>query len=255
MHWSLSLLAALALMASFASTAVAQRVSPADRDRAQIQNRLGWENMRAEQWDKAVAAFQQAIEIDPEFEYGYYGLGRAHMALKQYASAVSALTRCRDMHQANAGRLYASTQDAQRARNDRVLVLDDLIRQAQSGPQNAATQDLVRQLQNQRRESVENIQRGSNLTSIQATVPAYVSLSLGSAYFRAGRLADAEREYKATIAADAKSGEAHNNLAVVFLLTGRFADAERSIAAAKKTGFKVNPQLEDDVKARRKGTS
>ena len=33
------------------------------------------------------------------------------------------------------------------------------------------------------------------------------------------------REYKATIAADNESGEAHSNLAVVYLETDRFADA------------------------------
>lgn len=247
--------AAIAVVSLGLGATLLAQITPADRERARIQNRLGWENMRAEQWDKARDSFQQAIEIDPEFDYAYYGLGRAHMALKQYEPAISALTRCRDLHLSHAGRLYAGTQDAQRARNDRVLMLDDLIRQAQSGPQNAATQDLVRQLQNQRRQVVENIQRGNDAPSIHATVPAYVSLSLGSAYFRAGRLADAEREYKATIVSDSKSGEAHNNLAVVYLLTGRFADAERSIAEAKKVGFRVNPQLEDDIKARRRGGS
>ena len=55
------------------------------------------------------------------------------------------------------------------------------------------------------------------MLSLEATVPPWVSLALGSAYFRAERFEDAEREYKATIAADSKAGEAHNNLAVVYL--------------------------------------
>ena len=246
-HLAMALAALLAVAAPLAA-----QVTPADRERARIQNRLGWENMRAEAFDKAVKSFQQAVEIDPEFDTAFYGLGRAHMALKQYESAISALSRCRDLHQSQAGRLYASTQDAQRARNDRILVLDDMIRQAQSGPQTAASLDLVRQLQNQRREVVENIQRGNNSPSMQSEVPAYVSLSLGSAYFRAGKLADAEREYKATIEADSKSGEAHNNLAVVYMMTGRYDEAERSLAAAKKAGFRVHPQLEADIKAKKK---
>lgn len=95
------------------------------------------------------------------------------------------------------------------------------------------------------------IARGNNVT-IDAAIPAWVSLSLGSAYFRSGKLADAEREYKATLEADRKSGEAHNNLAVVFLETGRFADAEASLKDAKKAGLKVNPQLEQAIKDKKK---
>jgi Flp pilus assembly protein TadD len=88
--------------------------------------------------------------------------------------------------------------------------------------------------------------------SITTGVPAWVSLSLGSAYFRSGKLAEAEREYKEAIATDSRSGEAHNNLAVVFLETGRVAEADASIKEAKKAGFRVNPQLEQDIKDRLK---
>ena len=44
-------------------------------------------------------------------------------------------------------------------------------------------QELLRQLQNVRRDIQENIQRGNNMT-IESGVPAWVSLALGSAYFR-----------------------------------------------------------------------
>ena len=243
-------IAALVLAVTYA----AGQPTPADRERARIQNRLGWENMRAEQFEQAVKAFQQAIGIDPEFDYAYYGLGRAHMALKQYESAISALTRCSEIHVALAGRSYANVQDAQRARNDRIVQIDEQIRMVQAMPPTAQRQDELRQLQNTRRDMQEAIQRG-NSADLQARVPAYVMLSLGSANFRAGRLADAERAYKDTIAADDRSGEAHNNLAVVYLMTGRYADAERSIAAAKKVGFRVNPQLEADIKAKKKAGS
>jgi Flp pilus assembly protein TadD len=87
---------------------------------------------------------------------------------------------------------------------------------------------------------------------MEMSVPSFVSMALGSAFFRLGRLADAEREYKATIEADPKTGEAHSNLAVVYLQTGRFDDAEKAVKAAEKTGFKVNPMLKDDIKAKKK---
>lgn len=227
---------------------VAPQPTP-DRERARLQSRLAWENMKAEAWTEAARLFQQAVSLDPTYEYAYYGLGRANMALKKYGDAVTALEKCRDLYRAQAGRQFANAQEAQRYRRDRVIEIDDQIRQVQAMPQTMQTADLLRQLQNRRREEQDRIQRGNSM-NIDTTVPPYVSLSLGSAYFRSGKLADAEREYRAAIEVDPRAGEAHSNLAVVYLETGRFADAERAVAAAERAGYKVHPQLKQDIKER-----
>jgi len=232
------------MMLMMVATAVAQ-TTPA-RERARAQNKLGWEDMRAEQWEKAVKSFQSAIDIDPTFETPYYGLGRAFMGLKKFDFAIVVLEKCRDLYRAQAGRQFTNAQEAQRYRQDRITEIDDQLRQAQSGPQTAARAEMVRQMQNVRRDIQENIQRGNNMT-IESSVPAWVSLSLGSAYFRSGRIKDAEQEYKNAIVADGKAGEAHSNLAVVYFETGRYAEASAAIKAAKKTGFKINPQLEKAI--------
>lgn len=226
---------------------VAHAQTPADRERARTQNRLGWEDMKSEKWEKAAQSFQNAIDIDPLFEVPHYGLGRARMALKNYNGAIEAYVRCRDLYRAQAGKQFSNAQEAQRYRQDQITEIDDQIRQVQSGPQTPQRMEMLRQVQNVRRDIQESIQRGSNM-SIESTVPAWVSLALGSAYFRSGQLADAEREYKAAIEADSKSGESLNNLAVVYLETGRLVEAEESLKAAKKAGFKVNPQLEQAIK-------
>ena len=227
-----------------------QSLSPGEREKSRAQNRLGWEQMRSEGFEQAVKHFQEAVAIDPEFEMPFYGLGRAHMALKQYVSAISALTRCRDLYRAQVGRQFSNQQDAQRYRNNRITEIDEMIRQVQSGPQTIQAQDQLRQLQEQKRQVQDIIARGNNVT-IEATVPAWVSLSLGSAYFRSGKIADAEREYKATIEVDKNSGEALNNIAVVYLETNRIGEAEAAVKNAKKAGFKVNPQLEQAIKDRK----
>jgi Flp pilus assembly protein TadD len=90
--------------------------------------------------------------------------------------------------------------------------------------------------------------------TIDSKAPAFVSLALGSAYFRFGKLEDAEREYKAALEVDPRAGEAHSNLAVVYLETGRYADAERAVVAAEKAGFTVHPQLKQDIDSRKKRT-
>jgi tetratricopeptide (TPR) repeat protein len=243
-----TLLALTIALATLASTVAAQ--TPADRERARAQNRLGWEQMTSESWESAARYFQSAIDIDPAFEIPHYGLGRANMALKKFPAAVAAYARCRDLYRAQAGKIFTNQQEAQRYRRDRLTEIDEQIRQIQSGPQTVARIDLLRQWQDTRRDVQERLQRGGD-TTLEANVPAWLSLALGSAYFRSGQLSDAEREYKAAIAADTRAGEAHSNLAVVYLETGRITEADAAIRAAKKAGFKVNPQLEQAIKDRK----
>jgi tetratricopeptide (TPR) repeat protein len=244
-------LTALTIVAALVSTGLAQSPN-ADRSRALIEYRTGIEHLKAEAWDRAVTAFKTSVDIDPSFEMGYYGLGRAYLGLRQYGDATTALAKCRDMYSAQGGRRFSNAHEAQRYRRDQMMELDEIIRQYSSGPQTMRTADTLRQLNERKRLLQESISRGTNL-AIENTVPAYVSLSLGSAYFRSGRLADAEREYKATVAADPKSGEAFSNLAVVYLETGRLDEADKAVKAAERAGFRVHPGLKDDIK-KRKGT-
>lgn len=243
-------LAHAAAIVTLVAVSAAAAQSPDDRRLARIQNQLGWKQMTAERFEGAARSFQQAIDIDKNFEDAYYGLGRANLSLKKFVSAIAALTTCRDIYLSRAGKQFANQQDAQRARNDRLTEIDEQIRQVQAMPATLPQQDLLRQLNNQRRDIQNALTHGSSL-SIDATVPPWVSLSLGSAFFRSGRMADAEREYKATLATDPRAGEALNNLAVVYLETNRIAEAEASVKEAKKAGFKVNPQLEQAIKEKK----
>ena len=218
-----------------------------ERERARPHDREAWAFMGREAWTEAAQAFRKAIDIDPEFEDAYYGLGLANMRMKKYGAAVVAYVKCRDLYRAQAGKQFTNKQDAERYRRDRITEIDESIRQLQSGPQTATNQDRLRQLQEQRRQVQENIQRGNDI-SLSNTVPAFVYVGLGSAFFRLEQWPDAEREYLAAIAADPKTGEAYNNLAVVYLTTGRVSDAEKAVQAAEKAGYKVSPGLKDDIK-------
>jgi len=233
------------------ATVSAAAQSPTDRARAREQNKLGWDLMRSEKFEDAVKAFQLSVETDPAFEMPWYGLGRAHLALKQFVSAASALSRCKELYVAQVGRQFTNQQDAQRIRQDRLTELDEMYRQLDSLPQTAQVLDQKRQVTEQKRQIQEFITRGNNIT-IENAVPAWVSLSLGSAYFRQGKLQEAEKEFKAAVDADRRSGEALSNLAVVYLETERFDLALNSIEAAKKTGFKVNPELEKAIRSKQK---
>jgi tetratricopeptide (TPR) repeat protein len=227
-------------------------LSAADMTRAQQHYQAGWAALQAESWDESAREFQATVDITDRMPLAYYGLGRAQMGAKRYQDAVIALERCRDLYSQRSGRVFTSQLDANRARQDQDLELREAIRVSSQGPQTQRSQETVRQLQTQLRLNQQNLDRGHNV-AMDAGVPAFVSLSLGSAYFRAERMADAEKAYKDAITADPKAGEAHNNLAVVYLLTGRYAEAEQSVKAAEKAGYHVNPNLKDDIRKKKSG--
>jgi tetratricopeptide (TPR) repeat protein len=220
-----------------------------NRERAKPSYARGWGFMKVEAYADAAKAFRDAIDKDVEYEDAYYGLGLASMRLKSYGDALTAYVKCRDLYQAQAGKRFTNRQDAQRYRQDRLTELDEIIRQFQQTATNASAVERLRQLTEQRRQLQEYLTRGGNLT-IEQSVPAFVYLALGSAYFRTEQWSDAEREYKAAISVDPKSGEAFNNLAVVYLQTARYKDAEQAVKSAEKAGFKVHPQLKQDIKAK-----
>ncbi len=221
-----------------------------NREHARPSYLRGWEYMQTEAWADAAKSFQDAISHDPDFEDAYYGLGLADMRLKKYREALTAYSKCRDLYQAQAGKRFTDRQEAQRYRRDRLTELDEIIRQAQAvNATSAAALERLRQLTEQRRQLQEYLTRGASINIDQA-VPAFVYLALGSAYFRTEQWPDAEREYKAAIAADPKAGEAFNNLAVVYLQTGRYKEADEAVRSAEKAGFKVHPQLKQDIKAK-----
>jgi Tfp pilus assembly protein PilF len=243
----------LTALAAMAQTLRSQTSSPrsnADAERALLHYRLGWESLRTEAWAEAIREFEQAISINRKFKLAYYGLGRARMGLKQFKDAASAYEMCRTLYQAQASENFGNSLDADRIRQDDQQQLQIAISQLSRGPQSQTTQNQIQQLRNQQQRIQLKRDAGRDV-SIASTIPAFVSLALGSAYFRDERVADAEREYKAAIDADPKAGEAHNNLAVVYMLTGRFDDSEREIKAAESSGYRVNPQLKDDLKKAR----
>jgi tetratricopeptide (TPR) repeat protein len=237
-----------------------QSVINTERERAKVPYEEGLAQIRAEKYDEAVRSFQRAIELDSTFDMAYYMLGRTHMALRSYVAATIALTKCRDLYQADSTRQFADKSERQRILRDRIRDVDQLIdetKKALDNPANAQFRNTylenIRQYEERKRQ-LQDQERNDSMQGINA-VPAYVSLALGSAYFRSGKLQDAEQAYLATVATDPKVGEAHNNLAVVYMETGRFDQAEKSVKAAEKAGLKVQQALKDEIQKRKKAGS
>ena len=191
------------------------------REQARVPYRAGIEHLRAESLDAAERAFRQAIEIDAAFEMAHYMLGRTHMAQKRYASATVSLIQARDLFLDDANRRFESKNEVQARRRQWLSEIDLLLQDLRAvNPQTFQIQEQIRQLEERKRQ-VEDLQRGIEMRP-GTLVPAYVSLSLGSAFFRTGKLPEAEKAYLDAVASDPKIGEAHNNLAVVYMETKRY---------------------------------
>jgi tetratricopeptide (TPR) repeat protein len=207
--------------------------------------------MRAENFEEAAARFKAATQLDPNMSLAYYGLGRANVARRRFVEAIEAYTNCRRLYVTRASQQYNAAADATRAREDELMELRELQRQNTNGPQTPTATNNQRLIQNRMRLVQENLDRGRNV-DIDLAVPAFISLALGSAHFRAQHFDDAEREFKAAIRADHTVGEAHNNLAVLYMLTGRLTDAQSEIQLAEKNGFEVNRDLKRELADRQK---
>ena len=236
--------------ASLSASQVALGRAAADRDRVDALRhyRLGQDALRSEHFDVAEQEFQTASKLDPTLELAPYGLGQVYMATRRYRPAIMAYEKCRGVFRANAVGSAGDEMAYQQRLDDQIKALEDeqrLYSQPGKSGNSPAAQANIRTIEMRIRVMKDARHR---TTGGPEPTPAWLSLALGSAYFRTDSLPDAEREYRAAIEVDPRLGEAHSNLAVVLMTTGRLSEADSEIKAAEKAGFRVNAQLKEDVK-------
>ncbi|HUK34604.1 MAG TPA: tetratricopeptide repeat protein [Vicinamibacterales bacterium] len=241
------LLMAFGLSLALASPLHAQLASQADRSEALALFRAGQEYLSAEQFEKAIDAFSRAVQKDPLLSIAHYGIGQANMNLRRYARAAHAYTDCIEALRTVHGLQQAGSVEAEKKRDDEVHELRALRDRGWRGltrPQALVAEQHLRDLETQ-----------SHDIGGPFRPPAETLLALGSAYFRDGDGTAAEVSWKAALEVNPKYGEAHNNLAVIYMQTGRLSDADEELKLARKNGFKVNPQFERDLQERQRAAS
>ena len=228
--------------------AAAQIVTERNRTDALRRYRSGEKALRNEAYLEAEREFQEAVKLDPVLDLAHYGLGQVFMATKRYAEAVRAYRNCRQAFSTMAAEALQDRTGYERRLDDQIRALEDAKSGYEMGiAKTANTPATILRLDSQIKQLKYQRKRGPERPE---GVPAWISVALGSAYFRTNAMQDAEREYREALKDEPNLGEAHNNLAVVCMLTGRYDEAEREVAAAEKAGFKVNPQFKQDLKAK-----
>jgi tetratricopeptide (TPR) repeat protein len=249
-----------------ASAAPGDCPAPADAEHRQAgleAFHAGEEMLAAGRWDEAAERFASASRLDPLLPFAPYGRGQAHMGAQRYASAVQAFAECRDAFRCLASASAADRADAQKRVDGAIRELRDVLR-------NVEREEMLRS--SIPRKEVNNLPQGNlgaamlQAQKIEGTlqeleswkrqlargeVPPEVYLALGNAHFQSGSLPDAEREFLNALRIDPKSGDVQNNLAVVYMLTGRLDEAEQAVKGAERAGVPVNPRLRQEIRIRR----
>ena len=239
------------LSALAAGSARAQSSAPVDllaQQRAHQRYREGQDLLLRDAYAEAAVEFRAAIALDRTMALAHYGLGQALMGQRDYEEAIQAFRDCRAAYQDLSAATFERGERLNRWLDAEVRGLKDVQQQIEARlRQGGANPQLQRELTRvtQRIDQIERLrQRGAS----PATVPAGVELALGSAYLRAGHLPEAERQYLLAIEGNPRMGEAHNNLAYVYMVTGRLQDAERAMKLAERSGFHVNPDFKAELK-------
>ena len=243
----------LAAVSSFAEPPKSGVQQEQDRRQAVEHYDRGRDAMSSEHFEEAVTEFQAALKLDPLMTLAYFRLGQAHMALKEYAQAEQAFVACKQAYENLAGLQLSNREEVERRREEEIQELQNEIQQIQSGAaKTSAANNLTQQLE----QRVAELQRNRRKSGGDVlAVPAELSVSLGSAYFRQGKMDLAETEWKTAAIANPKLGEAHNNLAALYLITSKLDDAQREVELAEKAGYHVHPRLKEDIKTARKSAN
>lgn len=234
-----------------ASTAALGGEPPDRLTQAKAQQRYeaGQELLLTDAFAEAAEEFRAAVALDPTLALAHYGLGQASMGLKSYEEAIRAYTRCREAYAEMAAYSVEQGERLNRALEDQIVALKDQKQMIEARIRQARGPNFQLQRSQQRVEQrISQLEHMRQRHDRTAAVPAGVPLALGSAYLRAGRLPEAEREYLAALDGNPRMGEAHNNLAYVYMVTGRLPEAERALKLAEKNGFRVNPQFKEELK-------
>jgi tetratricopeptide (TPR) repeat protein len=244
----------IALALSFASSAQggsqpASVVESREAREAMVHYAGGSRALASERYREAADEFATAVRLDRLLVIAHYGLGQAYMALKEYPAAVRAYLDCRRAFRDDVRDEIERRASWEQRVSSEIHAIEDQLAIAESGapgggglpqrptPSSAGNPPRLRQQLDSLRTRQKRAAPGALDT------PPWISVALGSAYFRSGAVADAEREYLAALKVDPTVAEAHFNLALLYSSTNRPDDATRELAVVEKDGMNVPEDL------------
>ena len=214
---------------------------PADGVRVEAFARFvaGRDALAAQRWTDAETEFRAATSLIPGLPLAHYGLGEALMGQARYPAAVKAFETCRDIFR------ELGARGGEHALSIEMRDLRDTL--AALAGKHALSSDRFLEMQLEKR--LAELQKWGRRG--EPWIPPGVSLALGTAYFNAGDLVGAEREFLDVLRDEPGSGDAQNDLAVIYMMTGRLEEADEAVRLAEKAGVEVAPRLKEEIRRRR----
>jgi tetratricopeptide (TPR) repeat protein len=218
----------------------------------------GRDLLYAERYAEAEPALLTAVRLDPSSPLAHYALGQVYMALKRYRDAVPEFAACREAFGCFADADAEKRLDREiRTLNSTIRgferdgLIKDWIPHQEENREPLATKGERVRFRAQLEARVEELRSWKERIHKGAGAPPEVLVALGTAHFQSGSLAEAEQAYKTALQYDPGLGDAHYDLAVVYLATERLADAEREVQLAEKAGLTVAPRLKQELRRRK----
>ncbi len=205
--------------------------SPSAADRLE----LGASLARSGRLDEAIAAFREALSIEPRYTTAYYNLGLSLLEKQEPREAAEALETAVSLSPENALaqralgialRQTGENEEAARALR-RAVALDseDVLSLLHLG-----------RLLRERGELEEAASALQSATTLKPEAPL-LHQELGFTLRAAGRLEEAVTALESALELDANLALAHYTLGVTLYEMGRRGDAEREMAEAKRLGY------------------
>jgi tetratricopeptide (TPR) repeat protein len=239
----------IATLVPTVSALAAPAPSAFSRPQALVEYRAGQAAFEGENLGEAEQRFLTAVRLDPSLLIAHYALGQTYMRARRYEDAVRAFAAARRAVLDLVVRRVTDRASVDASIDDEIRELRESVRLIQSGTVKLAqAQTTLTRLENR----IDELQRLKGKSADgPIEMPAEISLALGSAQLRAGQLNAAAQSYAEALRARPTFGEAHNNLAVVYMARSEWEAAEREVALARQAGFPVAAQLAADLAARR----
>jgi tetratricopeptide (TPR) repeat protein len=233
---------AFALALAFPRPVPAGPVEESQRRKSLELYKKGEELLKGEKFEQAAEQFKKAIELNRDLVLAHYGLGQSYMALKRFPDAVQAFTGSREAYFRLAtirvsDRMAAEDVGQRMVEETRTLTGVD----GRGGTSKAVVSRL---------NVLRDLEQTKRLDNGNPEPPAEISHALAGAWFRQGNLGEAEKENKNALKSRPDFGEAHSNLAVIYLMSGRLPESRAEVEKAEKSGFTVNPKLKEELDRR-----
>ena len=176
----------------------------------EVWNKKGNIHFQNGEYEKAISAYNKAIELDRSFGWPYSNLAHTYLSLDKYAEAILLYQKSASLLKTNEEKAAAwnSLGNIYRHLNEYENALNAYQKADELDPQNAGQHD------NMELASLEPNSRS-----------AQVWLELGNLFFKSGSYKEAADAYTNAVKIDPSSGWAHSNLAMSFVFQGKHKEA------------------------------